>query len=38
MKPATIDTGAEIKVPLFIDIGDKIRVDTRKGEYSERIK
>ena len=38
LKPATIDTGAEIKVPLFINIGDQIRVDTRKGEYSERIK
>tara|TARA_B110000046_G_scaffold174901_1_gene199089 strand:- start:2281 stop:2847 length:567 start_codon:yes stop_codon:yes gene_type:complete len=38
LKPATIDTGAEIKVPLFINIGDKIKVDTRKGEYSERIK
>ncbi|MEO9530954.1 MAG: elongation factor P [Crocinitomicaceae bacterium] len=38
LKPATINTGAEIKVPLFIDTGDKIKVDTRKGEYSERIK
>jgi elongation factor P len=38
MKPATIDTGAEIRVPLFIDIGDKIKVDTRKGEYNERVK
>lgn len=38
LKPATIDTGAEIKVPLFINIGDQIKVDTRKGEYSERIK
>jgi elongation factor P len=38
LKPATIETGAEIKVPLFINIGDEIRVDTRKGEYSERIK
>lgn len=38
LKPATIETGAEIKVPLFINIGDKIKVDTRKGEYSERIK
>ena len=38
MKPATFDTGAEIKVPLFIDIGDRIKVDTRKGEYNERIK
>lgn len=38
LKPATINTGAEIRVPLFIDTGDKIKVDTRKGEYSERIK
>lgn len=38
MKPATISTGAEIRVPLFINIGDKIKVDTEKGIYSERIK
>lgn len=38
MKAATIDTGAEIKVPLFIEIGDKIRVDIEKGAYAERIK
>lgn len=38
MKPATIASGAEIRVPLFIDMGDRIKVDTRKGEYSERIK
>lgn len=38
LKNATIDTGAEVRVPLFIGIGDKIRVDTRTGEYSERIK
>ncbi|MFT5602493.1 MAG: elongation factor P [Flavobacteriales bacterium] len=38
MKPATIETGAEIRVPLFINIGDKIKVDTIKGQYSERIK
>jgi elongation factor P len=38
MKPATLDCGAEIKVPLFINIGDKIKVDTRKGEYNERVK
>jgi elongation factor P len=38
LKLATIDTGAEIRVPLFINMGDKIRVDTRTGEYSERIK
>ena len=35
-KPATLETGAQIKVPLFIDIGTKIRVDTRTGEYLER--
>lgn len=35
-KPATIETGAEIRVPLFIEIGDKIRIDTRTGEYMER--
>jgi elongation factor P len=38
LKPATIDTGAEIKVPLFIGIGDKIKVDVAKGQYAERIK
>ena len=38
LKPATIDTGAEIRVPLFINIGDKIKVDTRNNVYSERIK
>lgn len=35
-KPATLETGAEIKVPLFIEIGDMIRIDTRTGEYMER--
>ena len=35
-KPATLETGAEIKVPLFINEGDMIRVDTRTGEYMER--
>ena len=35
-KPATVETGAEVKVPLFINIGDKIRIDTRTGEYLER--
>jgi elongation factor P len=38
MKDATLETGAVIKVPLFINIGDKIRVDTRDGSYSERVK
>ena len=36
-KPATVETGAQIKVPLFIDIGTVIRVDTRTGEYLERV-
>ncbi len=35
-KPATLETGATINVPLFIDQGDMIRVDTRTGEYMER--
>lgn len=35
-KPATLETGAVIKVPLFINEGDRIRVDTRTGEYMER--
>ncbi|MBO4264617.1 MAG: elongation factor P [Clostridia bacterium] len=35
-KPATLETGAIVKVPLFIDIGTKIRIDTRTGEYLER--
>ena len=38
MKPATLETGAEIKVPLFIDVGDKITIDTRTGEYLSRCK
>ncbi|GBE57354.1 elongation factor P [bacterium BMS3Abin01] len=36
LKPATMDTGAEIKVPLFMNIGDKVKIDTRTGEYVER--
>ena len=35
-KPATLETGAEIKVPLFINEGEMIRIDTRTGEYMER--
>lgn len=38
LKPATVDTGATIKVPLFITTGEKIRVDTRTREYYERVK
>ena len=37
-KPATVETGAEVKVPLFINEGEKIRIDTRSGEYLERAK
>jgi len=35
-KPAVLETGAEVKVPLFISEGDMIRIDTRTGEYMER--
>ncbi len=35
-KPATLETGARIQVPLFINIGDVVRVDTRSGEYVSR--
>lgn len=35
-KPAKVETGATIKVPLFVNQGDKIRIDTRTGEYMER--
>jgi elongation factor P len=37
-KPATLETGAVIQVPLFINEGDRIKVDTRSGEYIERTK
>ncbi|MEG1498313.1 MAG: elongation factor P [Bacteroidales bacterium] len=37
LKEATIDTGATVKVPLFINTGEKIRVDTRTGDYSQRV-
>ena len=37
-KPATVETGATVNVPLFINEGDKIKVDTEKGNYIERIK
>ena len=38
LKPATVETGAEVKVPLFIEQGDRIKIDTRTGEYLERAK
>lgn len=37
-KPATVETGAEVNVPLFINEGDKIKIETDKGTYKERIK
>jgi len=36
-KPATVSTGAEVQVPLFIEIGNVIRIDTRTGEYMDRV-
>ncbi|NLJ82401.1 MAG: elongation factor P [Bacteroidales bacterium] len=38
LKRATVDTGAEVMVPLFIESGEKIKVDTRTNRYSERVK
>jgi elongation factor P len=38
LKPATLETGAEIMVPMFINAGDVIKVDTRDNSYSERVK
>lgn len=37
-KPATVETGARVNVPLFINEGDKIKIDTEKGNYMERVK
>ena len=37
-KPAKLETGAEIKVPLFLEEGERIKIDTRTGEYLERAK
>ena len=37
-KPATVETGAVVLVPLFVDQGERIRVDTRTGEYASRVK
>lgn len=36
LKPATVETGAVVNVPLFVNVGDRIRIDTRTGEYMER--
>jgi elongation factor P len=37
-KPARIENGYEISVPLFVNAGDLVRIDTRTGEYSDRVK
>ncbi len=37
-KPATLETGAVVRVPLFVQVGEKIKVDTRSGEYVSRVK
>ena len=36
-KPATVETGTQVNVPLFVEIGDRIKIDTRTGEYMERV-
>ncbi|HAG68394.1 MAG TPA: elongation factor P [Lachnospiraceae bacterium] len=36
-KPATVETGASVNVPLFVEIGDRIKIDTRTGEYLSRV-
>ena len=36
-KPATLETGITLQVPLFVNIGDRVKVDTRSGEYLTRV-
>jgi elongation factor P len=38
LKPATLETGVVVQVPLFVEEGDRVKVDTRSGEYIERVK
>jgi elongation factor P len=38
LKPATLETGVVVQVPLFVEEGERIKVDTRSGEYIERVK
>ena len=38
LKPATVETGAEVRVPLFINVGDRIKINTEDGSYMERSK
>ncbi len=35
-KPATLESGVEVRVPLFVNVGDRVRVDTRSGDYVSR--
>ena len=35
-KPATLESGVSVRVPLFVDVGDRVKVDTRSGEYMSR--
>ncbi|HJL16173.1 MAG TPA: elongation factor P [Sandaracinaceae bacterium LLY-WYZ-13_1] len=37
-KPATVETGKQVQVPLFVEIGDVLKIDTRTGDYVERVK
>ncbi len=36
-KPATLESGVNVRVPLFVDVGDRVKVDTRSGEYMSRV-
>ena len=38
LKPATVETGAEVRVPLFINTGERVKIDTRDGSYVERVR
>ena len=38
LKPATVETGATVRVPLFLEVGEKIKIDTRDGSYQERVR
>jgi elongation factor P len=38
LKPATLETGVTVNVPLFVEEGERIKVDTRTGQYIERVK
>jgi elongation factor P len=38
LKPAKVETGAEVRVPLFINEGDKVKISTESGDYMERVK